>query len=116
MLWRFEANVVFYNADHFADRLKAAMRAQPHPVRWVVVDFSTVNVIDATAVERFDELRAELAAQDVTLGAARIRRSIGRSFREAWLRERAGAARGMVFTTLNGAIQAFEKAMAAEKA
>jgi MFS superfamily sulfate permease-like transporter len=116
MLWRFEANVVFFNADHFADRLKAAMRAQPQPVRWVVVDFSTVNVIDATAVERIDELRAELAAQGVTLGAARIRRSIGRSFREAWLRERAGAARGMVFTTLNGAIRAYEKAMGGQGA
>jgi high affinity sulfate transporter 1 len=116
MLWRFEANVVFFNADHFAARLKAAMRSQAHPVRWVVVDFSTVNVIDASAVERFDELRAELAAQGVKLGAARIRRSIGRSFREAWLRERVDTARGMVFTTLNGAIRAYEAAMAAERA
>jgi high affinity sulfate transporter 1 len=114
MLWRFEASIVFFNADHFAERLKAAMRAQPEPVRWVVVDFSTVNVVDATAVARFDELRAELAAQGVKLGAARVRRSIGRAFREAWVRERAGTARGMVFTTLNGAIRAYEKAMAAD--
>lgn len=114
MLWRFEANIVFFNADHFAERLKAAMRAQPQPVRWVVVDFSTVNVVDATAVERFDELRAELAAQGVKLGVARVRRSIGQTFRDAWVRERAETARGMVFTTLNGAIRAYEKAMAAK--
>jgi MFS superfamily sulfate permease-like transporter len=113
MLWRFEANIVFFNADHFAERLKAAMRAQPEKVRWVVVDFSTVNVMDATAVERFDELRAELAAQGVKLGVARVRRSIGQTFRDAWVRERAETSRGMVFTTLNGAIRAYEKAMAA---
>jgi hypothetical protein len=37
----------------------------------VIVDASPINWIDATALQRLDELRSELAARDITLGIAR---------------------------------------------
>ena len=68
LLYRFNANLVFFNIDYFCERVRAAIRRAATPVAWVIVDLSPVNFVDATAVQRFDELREELAAQGVTLG------------------------------------------------
>ena len=50
------------------------------PVEWVVVDASPINWIDATAVQRLDELQSELAERGLTLGVARAKLSLGRAF------------------------------------
>ncbi len=64
LLYRFEANLVFFNIDYFGERLRAAIRRSRTPVEWVVVDASPINWIDATALQRLDELRSELAARE----------------------------------------------------
>jgi MFS superfamily sulfate permease-like transporter len=61
LLYRFDSNVVFYNADYFKTRVRAAIAAQRTPVEWVVVDASSVDVIDVTGLRKIDELRQELA-------------------------------------------------------
>jgi MFS superfamily sulfate permease-like transporter len=43
LLYRFEANLVFFNVDYFGDRLRAAIAASRTPVEWVVVDASPIN-------------------------------------------------------------------------
>ena len=65
LIYRFEAALVFFNIDYFGERLRAAIQAARTPVEWVILDASPVNWIDATAVQRLDELRRELAAQDI---------------------------------------------------
>ena len=45
----------------------------PTPPRWVVVDMAPVDIIDATALERCDPLRAELARDGIVLAVARAR-------------------------------------------
>jgi high affinity sulfate transporter 1 len=108
LLYRFEANLVFFNIDHFSERLRAAIQAARTPVEWVVVDASPINWIDATALQRLDELRGELAARDITLGVARAKLSLGRAFNPSWVAERAGIGlRG--FPTLKAAVRAFEQ-------
>ena len=47
LLYRFEANLVFFNVDYFG--VCAAIAASRTPVEWVVVDASPINWIDATA-------------------------------------------------------------------
>ena len=85
LLYRFEANLVFFNVDYFGERLRAAIAAARTPVEWVVVDASPINWIDATALQRLDELRSELAARGITLGIARAKlRSTGPSIRAGW--------------------------------
>jgi len=61
LLYRFNANIVFYNVDYFRERVLRLVRRAPTPPHWVVVDLAPVSLIDATALERFDSLRAELA-------------------------------------------------------
>ena len=113
LLYRFSGNLVFFNIDYFCERVRAAIRRAATPVTWVIVDLSPVNFVDATAVQRFDELREELTAQGVTLVLARVKRQLGGIFRGAL----AGAAPfghgGTHVPDLRSAVQAFEAASAA---
>ncbi len=52
ILYRFEANLVFFNADHFRDRVRAIIAAAETPVEWVVIDASSINVVDVTSLHK----------------------------------------------------------------
>jgi MFS superfamily sulfate permease-like transporter len=108
LLYRFEANVVFFNVDVFCARLEAAIAAQEPPVEWVVVDLAPVSLIDATGLERFDELRRSLAERGVKLCVTNARRNLARSFEGDWARTRVGARPTTRFDTLQEALAAFE--------
>ncbi|MGF1660493.1 MAG: SulP family inorganic anion transporter [Rubrimonas sp.] len=107
LLYRFESNIVFFNADAFCAQLEAAIAAQPAPVEWVVLDLGPVSLIDATALMRFDDLRESLAKRGVTLAVARARRNLARAFRGDWARARLAARPTPVFDTLKTATAAF---------
>ena len=62
LLYRFNADLVFFNVDYFKARLLAAIAASATPVEWVVVDASPINVIDSTALKQVEQLIEELAA------------------------------------------------------
>jgi MFS superfamily sulfate permease-like transporter len=109
LLYRFEANLVFFNIDYFADRLRGAIRASKEPVEWVIIDASPVNWVDATAVERLDELQSELAAQGIALGVARARLSLARAFNPGWVSQRLAATGLRRFPTLKAGVRAFER-------
>jgi high affinity sulfate transporter 1 len=84
LLYRFEANLVFFNADYFRDRVRATIAAAKTPVEWVVVDASSINVVDITALQKIDELREELAAQGIVLAVARAKRNLMKFFNYDW--------------------------------
>jgi high affinity sulfate transporter 1 len=109
LLYRFDSNVVFYNADYFKTRVHAVVAAQKTPVEWVVVDASSINVIDVTGLRKLDELRQELAAQGVSLYYARVKRHLERFFNSRFALERRAAAKRYRFQTLKPAIRAFLK-------
>lgn len=112
LLYRFEANLVFFNCDTFRDRVRAQVRAAVPGVEWVVIDASPINVVDYTAMQKLDELRQELARQGVTLKHARAKRSLARFFRPGALGGPDPAA-GEGFETLDEAVAAFQSRRAA---
>jgi len=79
----------------------------------VIVDLSPVSFVDATAVQRFDELREELTAQGVTLALARVEHQLGGIFEAPWLERRRSDAAALTFPSLRSAVQAFEQASVA---
>jgi len=114
ILYRFDANLVFFNADYFRDRVRAVILASKTPVEWVVVDMSSVNVVDITAVQKFEELREELSAQGIILATARVKRGLSRFFNHDWgvkHRERHAQYR---FHTVKSAVRAFNMRLDAE--
>ena len=67
------------------------------------------SFVDATAVQRFDELRLELEARGVRLGTVHAKRRLGANFEKRWVAER-HATEVLAFPTLRSAVQAFEEA------
>lgn len=111
LLYRFDANLVFFNVDYFRQRLRRAVRRARPPVRWVVVDLSPVSIVDATALQRFDELREELARDGITLAVARARHHLGRFFDRDFV-ERRMLEHTRNFPSMRAAVAAYEQAMA----
>ena len=109
LIYRFEANLVFYNADYMKARVKALIAAQKTPVEWLVFDASTINIVDATGLRKFDELREELAADGVSVYVARLKRYLGQFFNDDFAAERRKSGKKLLFPTLKPAINAFLK-------
>ena len=109
LLYRFDANLVFYNADYFKARVNDAIAASDTPIEWVIVDASPINIVDLTALQKIDELREELEARGIVLVAARIKRSVFRFFKPRWSHMRREERKKHTFHTLKAAISAFRK-------
>jgi MFS superfamily sulfate permease-like transporter len=109
LLYRFEADIVFYNADYFKSRVLEAIRAAETPVEWVVIDASPVNVVDSTAVQKFDQLRDVLSARGIEMMVANRRPNVGRFFVASWVSARWENVEKRSFPTLKSAIRAFKK-------
>ena len=107
IIYRFDANLVFFNADYFRDRVRAVIAAAKTPVEWVVIDASSINVIDVTAYQKIDELREELAARDIVLAHARAKRNLARFFNHDWLMNRRALHIKYDFPTVKSAVHAF---------
>jgi high affinity sulfate transporter 1 len=105
LVYRFDANLVFFNCDYFKERVREHIASASTPVEWVVVDISPVNVVDYTAVHRLKAFREELEARGILLGHARGKHALARFFRPGVRsREFAGL---RDFGTLEAAVEAF---------
>jgi high affinity sulfate transporter 1 len=107
ILYRFDSNVVFYNADYFRDRVRAVIAAADTPVEWIVVDASSVNVIDITALQKVDELREELSAQGIVFAIARAKPNLLKFFNAEWGMKRQEVHAQYRFNTIKSAVRAF---------
>lgn len=107
LLFRYSGNLLFFNVEHFCDRLHARIAQAAEPVRWVVVDASPISLVDASAVQRLDELREELAKAGIRLAYARVKRIVGRNFAPAWLDERRARLAPDRFPTMRSAVRAY---------
>ena len=115
LIYRFDADVVFYNCDLFKERVQESIRKADTKVEWVLVDASPINVVDYTAMQMIYDFRRELAAQGIEVVFAGAKQSLARYFRSAWIkgrRERQGA---RLFPSVHSAIQAFERREPKEK-
>jgi high affinity sulfate transporter 1 len=107
ILYRFEANLVFFNADHFRDRVRAIITAAETPVEWVVIDASSINIVDVTSLHKIGELREELAAQGIVLASARVKRNLWNYFNHDWSVKRRVSNARYQFDTIKSAVRAF---------
>lgn len=73
VLYRFDAQLFFANADVLRADLTDAVAAAEVPVRWVVVDMEAVTDIDSSATQMLVELGEDLARRGVRLVFARLK-------------------------------------------
>jgi MFS superfamily sulfate permease-like transporter len=108
VIYRFNANLVFFNVGFFGERVRATIAAAKDPVEWLLIDASAINVVDLTAFQKIDELRQELAATGVVLAVARAKPSLWKFFNQAWALKQREVRVGYRFDTISTAIRAFE--------
>ncbi len=108
LLYRFDADLVFFNCDYFKARVLYHVNAAATPVEWVVIDASPINIIDYTAVKMLDDLRQELTSRGIVLASARAKQSLDRHFKTNWVDEQEKRPDRWVFTTIKAATAAFE--------
>jgi high affinity sulfate transporter 1 len=108
LLYRFNADIVFYNADYFKSRVLAAVAETNAPVEWVVVDASPVNVVDSTAVQKVAELSDALKERGILLAVAHRKHAAARLFDKAWLDTQWELTGQHNYPTLTSAVKAFK--------
>jgi high affinity sulfate transporter 1 len=104
MVYRFSAGIMFFNAGYFKKRVVELVTSHAG-IEWVIVDGSTINIVDITGAEMLESLAGELAARGVRLGLANAHRDVRNVLESAGALERIGS--DSIFPTLNTASDAF---------
>jgi MFS superfamily sulfate permease-like transporter len=71
IIYRFESSLLFFNADHFKDRVRAIIKDANTRPRWFLFNAESVPVLDLTGADALEELHHELASQGIVLAVAR---------------------------------------------
>lgn len=74
LVYRFDAPLMFVNAQRYRERLQEMLEDKPGEEQWVVLDFEGVGDVDATALDMLERLIAELGARGVGIAVARANR------------------------------------------
>ncbi len=71
IIYRFDAPLLFFNADNFKERtLSLVDDIEPRP-RWFVLDVESISQLDSTGAQAIDDLIVELQSRGVCLVVAR---------------------------------------------
>ena len=73
LIFRFGTGLIFPNANYFRSSLKQKIQESTTPVKKVLIDAETINLIDTTSLEMLSKLRLELAKENIVLSWARLR-------------------------------------------
>jgi high affinity sulfate transporter 1 len=70
VIYRFDAALLFFNADHFKTRVRAVVAEAPTKPQFVVLDAETMSLIDTTGAASLVELSEELADRGIMVSIA----------------------------------------------
>jgi high affinity sulfate transporter 1 len=105
MIYRFDASLLFFNADYFTERVLAFGDDADTFPRWVLFDAESVPVLDVTGADALDALRAELSGRGSTLAIARAKGMFRGMLERTGVAERIGTEH--LFPTVRAGVQAF---------
>ena len=106
MICRFEAPLLFFNAEHFKNRLLSMIdNATPRP-RWFVLSAEAITQLDTTGAAAVDELYSELKARNIQLVVARPKLYMERYGKALKLGEKIGPEN--IFLTIESAVESIQ--------
>ncbi|MBV8139826.1 MAG: sodium-independent anion transporter [Deltaproteobacteria bacterium] len=91
MIYRFDAALLFFNADYFKQRVRQAVAKTAQPVRRFIFDMEAISVIDITGLDALEEVRSELSAKGIGFVVARAKAELREHLVRAGSWERIGA-------------------------
>jgi MFS superfamily sulfate permease-like transporter len=105
IIYRFDASLLFFNADYFNHRVRAVIAEATTKPKWILLDAESIPILDVTGADTLEALRAELAGQDIILAIARAKGLFRVMLDRAGVAERIG--REHIFPTVHAGAQAF---------
>ena len=106
IIYRFEASLVFFNADYFTERVRTVISNADSKPRTFLFDAESVPMLDVSGAYALDALRSELAEQGIVFGIARARGLFRVMLERAGVAERIGAEN--LFHTVHAGAMAYE--------
>jgi len=103
-LYRFGSSLVFFNADHFKERVRSVVRETPAPVRAFVLDAGTMPYLDTTGAAVLDQVRVELETQGIVLAVAAAKSPVRAMLERTGLAARFGPDR--MYPSIPAAVEA----------
>ena len=107
VLYRFEADLFYANANRFSEEVRLLAGQPPTPVRWLIVDAESMTHLDYSAARVVERLQQKLTSSGTQLGFARMPWGLRADF--ARHRLTAVIDPKLVFNRLHEALAAFEK-------
>jgi high affinity sulfate transporter 1 len=105
ILFRWDAPLFFANAELFKERVLAAARTAPAPVRWLVVAAEPVTSVDVTAADVLDELDKSLHKAGIQLCFAELKDPVKDKLKRFGLFAQFGE--GFFFPTVGAAVSIY---------
>jgi MFS superfamily sulfate permease-like transporter len=104
VIYRFDASLLFFNADYFKQRVRLTIGQAPEPPRWLLLDAEAMPVVDTTGAAILDEVREELESRGVSMAIARARPVVATILQRTGFEDRIGADR--FFPTVRSGVDA----------
>lgn len=105
IIYRFDSSLLFFNADHFKDRVRSVIEQEHPKPRAFLFDAEAVPLVDVTGADALEALSVELANQGIDLEIARAHGLFRLMLERTGVAERIGEAH--MFPTVHAGIQAF---------
>ena len=106
LIHRFEAELIFANADLFQDDLLARIRAAEPPPDTVVLDFEAVSQVDVTGAQTLRSVHDTLEALGIRLIVARAKSTVRDALRRNGIVDVLGE--DNLAPTVDGALEAIQ--------
>jgi high affinity sulfate transporter 1 len=91
VIFRWDAPLVFFNADRFKSRVRSVAAESRMPVRYVVIDAESMPQLDSTGAAALGELHTELAGRRIGLAIAGEHGQLSDMLDRSLLRDQIGA-------------------------
>ena len=104
LVYRFDAALIFFNADYFKRRVRDVVTLSDHSLRVFVFDMEAINVVDMAGLDAIEEIRSDLAAKGIGFTVARAKNEIRDKLIRSGLWERIGATN--FYPSVRSAVQA----------
>jgi len=104
IIYRFDAPLLFFNADYFKARILSLVDGTTPRPRWFVLNAESINQLDSTGAQALDDLIGELQGRGVRLVIARPKLFMRKYGRAMGIGERIGM--DNIFLSVRAAVEA----------
>jgi SulP family sulfate permease len=105
LIFRFDAPVIFPNADFFASEVRRLVDEAPTPVRAVLIPAQQINELDSTGADALAKLVAELGTREISISFSEVKSSLQEAMRRTGLEEKIGS--DQFYESVEEGVQAF---------